>query len=508
MRELPALPEETIQPTSFPRLRLWKEVAILAQMSMELAWIVPWYRSLTRGTNQAETWRVFAIFGAIMLFFHWLSRLMNFLNIRFYIRRVILVGLLFAVSIVGLRYLLYFGEPVGLVELFVKPITAFADMFVLIPDEFVIILAMIFIAFRSIAIASQRTSAADMLVRFQLGMVMIVLYIMLNTLVTGETPGNIVFVFLFSGLIAVGTARMTVLEGLRGGREVPFDRKWFLGLLVSALVVILIAYTAAQFTKYPLFTLLIQVLTAVFSFIVGIILILLMPLFLVLISGLLWLLDNIEASALLPEFVDGIQTALNNLADLTNQLIAFAQNLLPDLSFTRPYLLVGAIILVITLGFAFLAINWLARNYQRLDFEDLESIFETGDWLSYLRRMVQNNLRKLGSALDGNLNTFNRDRWRAAERVRRIYQELVDTASELGVSRQEAETPLEYLPRLESLFSNEAREVAQITRAYIKIRYGEYPESIAEVEAIEKDWVVIRKRAKSMQKERIDSAAG
>lgn len=507
MQEIPLPADEPIQQSTFPRLRLWKEMAILAQMVMELAWIVPWYRSLTGGTNQAGTWRVFTIFLVIMLVFHWAARLMNFLNIRLVLRRTVLIGLLLVAIFGGLRYLLYYAVPVSLLDTFIKPVAAFADILVLIPDEFVIILAILFVAFRGISIASQRTSASDMLVRFQFGMVMIVLYIMLNTLVTNEAPGNIVFVFLFSGLIAIGTARMTVLEGLRGGREVPFDRRWFLGLVLSALLVILAAYAAAQFTNYPLFRFLIQVITALFSFIIGVLLILLMPLFLLIISGLLWLVENIRLTDLLPNLMEGLDTALNNLANLTNQLMAFAQNLLPDLSFARPYILLGGIILVIVFGLIFIGLNWLLKNYRNLEIEDLESLLESGDWLRLLRRLVQNNLKKLGRSLEGSLLFFNRDRRRAAKRIRQIYQEMVELGSELGAARQEAETPNEYLLRLVGLFPDEEGQVSRITSAYVKIRYGEYPESLAEVAAIEQDWDIVRKAAKTRLAEKQEDPA-
>lgn len=500
MQEIP-LSEETIQQSNFPKPRIWKEISILSQMLMELAWIVPWYRSLTIGTNQAQTWRVLAIFFAIMLLFYWLSKAMNFLNIRISIRRAVLLVLLVIVSFFGLRYLLYFSEQLGLMDLIVRPVVAFADLFVLIPDEFVIILAIIFISFRGITMASQRTSPTDMLVRFQFGLVMIVLYILLNTLITGEVPGNIVFVFLFAGLLAIGTARMNVLSRLRGGTEVPFDRRWFLGLMFSVLIVILAAFAAAQFTNLPLFTIFIQMLTALFSTVIGVILILLMPVFLVLIAGLLWVVETARGAEFLPEIVEDLQSALNNLANLTGQLLEIARNLLPDLSYARPYILLFGIVLLVAMGLIFLGVGWLVRNYTRLQVDDLESLLETGDWLGLIKRFFQNNLINIGRKLEERLKFPDRDRQRAAERIRQIYQELVATSGELGVERMEAETPNEYLPRLEALYNDHRQQVREITQAYIKIRYGEYPESLSEVDLIEEDWRSIQYTAKRLRSE-------
>lgn len=46
----------------------------------------------------------------------------------------------------------------------------------------------------------------------------------------------------------------------------------------------------------------------------------------------------------------------------------------------------------------------------------------------------------------------------------------------LGSTRPPAATPLEFLPQLQALFSQEPDSVQAITQAYVKIRYGEYPE--------------------------------
>jgi hypothetical protein len=67
-----------------------------------------------------------------------------------------------------------------------------------------------------------------------------------------------------------------------------------------------------------------------------------------------------------------------------------------------------------------------------------------------------------------------RRRWNThAENIRRIYAALVARAADAGVPRAIAETPNEFLPRLERAWMERAAELQLITRAYVAVHYGE-----------------------------------
>jgi small basic protein len=71
-----------------------------------------------------------------------------------------------------------------------------------------------------------------------IGIVMYVVFVFINTMVTGETPGDFFYLFLFFSLLAMSSARMAVLGTLRGGKQNVFDWRWFLGVLFAASVVV------------------------------------------------------------------------------------------------------------------------------------------------------------------------------------------------------------------------------------------------------------------------------
>jgi hypothetical protein len=79
-------------------------------------------------------------------------------------------------------------------------------------------------------------------------------------------------------------------------------------------------------------------------------------------------------------------------------------------------------------------------------------------------------------------------RWRMAASIRRIYEDMCFSAAEAGYPRSPAETPYEYLKILASLWPDNQSEAALITEAYIRVRYGEIPETEEELRAIKTAW--------------------
>ncbi len=78
--------------------------------------------------------------------------------------------------------------------------------------------------------------------------------------------------------------------------------------------------------------------------------------------------------------------------------------------------------------------------------------------------------------------------WRTAVSIRRIYKQMMELAETYGYPRLETETPYEYLPTLAQAWPNNQADTRLITNAYVKVRYGELPESEAELEAIRQAW--------------------
>lgn len=82
--------------------------------------------------------------------------------------------------------------------------------------------------------------------------------------------------------------------------------------------------------------------------------------------------------------------------------------------------------------------------------------------------------------------------WRKAETIRRIYASMSALAGKLGQERSAAQTPYEFLPTLRQLWPAHEAELRLITTAYVRVRYGELPETEAEFTAIQQAWAHIR----------------
>lgn len=92
--------------------------------------------------------------------------------------------------------------------------------------------------------------------------------------------------------------------------------------------------------------------------------------------------------------------------------------------------------------------------------------------------LAQRVLQRLG---------FLRD-WRKAASIRRVYRHMLRAAAASGYPRLETETPFEFLRTLRQAWPQHPSETALITNAYVNIRYGELPETEAELNAIVQAW--------------------
>ncbi|MEZ4641952.1 MAG: DUF4129 domain-containing protein [Chloroflexota bacterium] len=83
--------------------------------------------------------------------------------------------------------------------------------------------------------------------------------------------------------------------------------------------------------------------------------------------------------------------------------------------------------------------------------------------------------------------------WRTAVSIRHIYRQMNQAATASGYPRGEAETPYEYIKTLTRVWPENGRDIQHITEAYIKIRYGEFPETEEELAQIWQSWDRLQK---------------
>jgi len=470
------------------RVNPWRELSILMVILMEVCWVTPWFRSLTPRLSAVSPVRGFIILFGMILFSHLLVRTINYLHLKKPVQRGIFVIFLVVCILVGIKSILYAQESVSLLDLINRPLHNFADLKNLLPPEFVVILAVIIAFWRGLTIAQERIGTAFVTTHFWVGITMYVAFVLVNTLSTGESPGYFFYLFIYSTLLAMCAARMTVIEMLRGGMENKINRFWLMGIVLAGLCTVGLAASLGGVVGEQ-FIRIVTLLFGILTIIMGLLWILFNPIITMLIDALGSFFTNTQANKSLGQ---GFQ----NLSQLLEQLNQKISNMLGKTGFSlffeqwgstiKLIIFVSVAVVLIVILVYWMAIKlWQDRTKSGEEEKTNLKIENIFIWLKDLLRQRLGEARKTLSQIT-DLNR--RQRIRAAARVRQVYADLMDLCESLGQPRDDAETPLEFLPQLHQLFPALQPEASVITNAYNSVRYGQLPEIRQEVDEIEAAW--------------------
>ena len=469
-------------------IRPWRELSLIALMVMELCWVVPWFRSLTQATYAVPPAKAFLVLAGIMLGFNWIVRLMNFVNLRMNIRRIFLIILSGVSVLVALKALLYAREPLSLAELLNRPLGAFIEWTSLIPDEFIVALIALYVFYRGMMMAQTYIEPAALRRSFQLGVGMFLVFILINTTATGETPGGLIDLFFLAALVGMTAARISVIGSLRGGGSNPFDRQWFITMLISAMIVVSLAAGLGALFGDRL-AVLGQVGSMILGFFALIIVAIISPL---IYAAQTFLSSSSGAGQTLQDLVSALQGLRGTLLEFTSKLYGLfdRSGIFDWVSRLKSILLWSALLVVGLLILASLT-QWLLKEREGRK-DERQSLASGGDLLKLIQQALQRRLKNLGESLMRAATLGRGQRFLAAMRIRRIYAQLMDLSEMLGKARAPAETPLEFLPALDELFPGMESELNAITEAYLRVRYGELPETRQEIDSVEAAWEGVR----------------
>lgn len=473
-------------------LRLWKELAIVGLMIMELSIIVPWFRSMTPDTLAIPPLQVMVILGLVMAFAHACARLMNYLALKMRIRRGVFL-VYFGLSVLfGLKYLLYDTERVELEDLFSRPFQAFMDWRTFIPAELIILLTVLFTTWRGLSLAQKYIEPASVKRDFQIGVLAVIGFVFINTIVTGETPGYFMYVFLCAGLFAMASSRIYSISQLRGGVKSPFDLKWFLGLSSSILFMISASSSVTWLISNRL-----TIIQGIGGLILGVFALVLLGISSPFIFLAQRLAENSQGlSRSVGELLESLKVFRDFMGGFAQRVFASRQvsRLFSLLSTLKPVLLWIFVIAMTILVLATIR-RWMTRERLTVAGEN-ESTFLNVDILALLRTALGKRIQRIRNYLSAASQIRSGRRWLVAARIRRIYAYLLDLAAALGSPRSEAQTPLEYLPSLLSLFPENRDNLIIITTAYLDVRYGEFPETEEVIKNVERAWRDIQNAGK------------
>jgi hypothetical protein len=324
--------------------------------------------------------------------------------------------------------------------------------------------------------------------RFELGLSFFMAYLFIAVRANFILPGfGIMVLFLFSGLLSVIFARVSYVGITKGVQKNPFDLRWLLsvGGILSATV--LLAGLAGGLLSGQ-YRLVLDFLTEAVKFMIALA---------IFVLGIPGLLISVALGPLVP-WLRSLLHPLQNNSSQTSPL----QNLYPfypdqgqvvNLPAILQTVIFWGLILVIVIGLMLRARK--AFGGRQLDEPDEpESLLKKGEARDLLRKALRNALEGAARRLRPARRVL------IAARIRRIYAQLLDLCEELNLPRRPQQTPLEFLPEMGKLFTAQIEDLEMITQAYVRIRYGELPESQGEVAAIEKAWQNVQAEGQRMKR--------
>ena len=310
--------------------------------------------------------------------------------------------------------------------------------------------------------------------RFELGLLFFMAYLFIASQVEFYRPGFGVFVlFLFSGLLAVVFARVSYVGINKGSAKNPFDLRWLGSVFgIVGVTVTLAALVGSLLTgQYRLF---LDFLANAIKFLIAVI---------VFIFGLPGLLVSFLITPIVP-WLKGIADQSNftsTMNDLFQRFQLPEGKSLPPLSFSIQTICFWAFVLLLVVVLIVRIRRTLQRRQSATGYEP-DFLLKRGEVREIIRKALQD-------ALDGLAGRFRPTRRLiAAARIRRIYTQLMDLCEALNSPRPASTTPYEFLPELGELFTTQTEDLRVITEAYVRVRYGEFPESKTEIEAVESAW--------------------
>lgn len=447
---------------------LWAlmELSIIAPLALAL---MPWARYWS--PTQVVIWLLLIMFIPFNL-----SRIASILEVPVQRQQIIMALTLIATILLSWRLMVYpdydlfdigwLGEMFGHVTESGNPYRS---------RELALFVLVVVGWWRGISLVGRRVDVRDTGSRLRMGVLLLALFVagIAGTLLSWSVT-SFILLFFFSALMAVVLTRVEQLELDRSGRSFPLGPRW---MLVVAGAAGLLTFLTAMFTGFISGDSVLEIvgwlapiwlaITFLGATVASMVSYLLVPVILL----IEWLIGLIPFDFSAPT-IEPVEFDLESpfatlqpeeLVEQTPQLIETSQRLLPVLIMVFVVLLVS------------LALGRLFRIARRPADSESTSISPMAGLGSLERPGVGRRLLdRLG---------FMR-RWRSATSIRRIYQSMCDSATDHGYPRSESETPYEYLETLATAWPNYKDETVLITEAYIRVRYGEIPETKDEMDEI------------------------
>jgi len=469
------------QAAARPKNNFWTEVPGIAILILNAFWISGWYAILTQSPTSSN--QALLLLAAIMPASYYLARLFNRWQNQPLLQRIAYLIWIFGSLLISLD-LIFFTEttndPLALIQrsyaVFFNPqqsIKAFWHVF-----------AFLLAILRSILLARNPATRDDVSKAFKTAVIMLLLS---GLTFGGEIPTGTLPIFyglLFTGLLGLSTAHFVDLAESSGGRLPVSGSRWVAGVLIASTAFVLLAIIAGWLIDETIAGYLTQAALALFMLFAVLITLIFSPLLVLLLEvsnriGQALFANSVE---ILPQIA--AQQAIEDLRETSEENVYLLTSTVENTK---------GIIMLVTLGVialvAILLVRWKPWE-RRLNEED-------GISSSASRRLRPD--RGTNDQPGANLFTNIRSQL-AAARIRDVYRRLMLLCERIKHPRPAALTPLEFLPQMKGFFPDCDRELETITNAYLKIRYGELPESNEEISEVMAAWATVRKMGGQLRK--------
>jgi hypothetical protein len=462
------------------------ELGIAGALLMEVAWFTPWFRYFnTRGKTMGE-YAVLACFISAA----WLammadrvlraghaSRLMRAaLLLLFLIAQAVVLMLLFQPEYPGLSWRDFLSQMLG----------SLAGVLEVIPAELVIILSALLVFRRGIVAAGEDVLAPEKLhFRFRLGIVILAAFGLIFRDVEGGLMLEALPAYFFAGLLALGVSRVDRVPSRVGGEAGPAGLAWVAAMLLIILATVGLAQGLSTLLQSRIAAEIVTILTSALLEGLRIVVILISPVIQVVSLFLGWVI-RAAAGALggmegLSGILSGIESLARTLSQGQTEPSMWLQEHARDLAAAGTGLIVALLALTAIRG---------GRKRNAREGGDVVEEVELIPWEQEVASGGRGLLAAISRRRKPSLDVL--EQMLAAASIRRIYGRLLRRASSLGRARSPAETPLEYLSVLRSLFPYHQEEVETITRAYLEVQYGGRPDEDAGIVEVRHAWAALQ----------------
>lgn len=337
--------------------------------------------------------------------------------------------------------------------------------------------------------------------RFRAGVLVFALVIIARRLSGFAAIPSTLAVFFGASLMAMSLSRVRGLSHFHAARETPFTAGWLASLLLLFAGVILLGLGTGRAMASPFAARLLEGIWAILLILLGFLFVLARPVLNFLSPILEWMTQQLVFLLIaLVQTVEGALTEGASPPELSagepvpppDALVSLF-NWLRMLGRHWPTIRMGLLILALGL-FIFFTVRAGARRRRRggsAEQADMGESLAPDGWLDGLRSRIgaaRDELERWGRALIGGQIL-------SAIAIRRIYGRLLKLAAEAGRPRKVAETPLEFQRALSRLYPQARSSIEMITRAYVEVRYGEYPEDPRTVARVRQAYSIVRKAA-------------